>query len=304
MPAGNPPTTYLVSLRSNPTAGSTVHDAQGFIAEGLTPTGATSLPLEKIAEAAAGHPVLFAIHGFNTPWLAGIISACRLEHDLRNQAEFPLSPDTVFIGVLWPGDWYVPVVNYPSEAFDAVKSGRLLAACIDKYFELSGSLSFVSHSLGARLALSAAESLGRDRVDKLILTAAAADNNCLVRQHALAHNNAKQTVVLHSKRDMVLRFAYPFGDFISDIFGDGDNPFGGALGYRGPKPPTLTHMLPYGIAGKPHTENGGPSLRSNYDHTDYFPSSKTPRPPVAREKSETVTRFIAAAYSNNGVRWP
>jgi hypothetical protein len=77
--------------------------------------------------------------------------------------------------------------------------------------------------------------------------------------------------VLSSRCDQVLKFAYPAGDFFSDIFGDNDSPFTGALGRYGPKPfPSGGHA----------THNPIPKT-DKYDHGDYMPSPGTKWPKVA-----------------------
>ncbi|HVY87728.1 MAG TPA: alpha/beta hydrolase [Hyphomonadaceae bacterium] len=249
---------------------------------------------------AAGKRVLFMCHGFNVNREDGIASAAAMEADLQSAAApFPISPSTtLFVGVLWPGDWYT-VLNYPVEAFDALTTGGYLATAIQETFDLAASISFVSHSLGARVVLSAAGTKGVPRARQIILTAPAADNDTLAREHAAAYDNADAIYVLSSKRDRTLKYLYPAGDAISDVLGDDDSPFGGALGYRGPKPAVIEHVTPFGIPGKPYNQKNKPSLASDYDHCDYFPwpSKRTP-------KSDTVSHYVSAAFADQGTLWP
>ncbi len=293
--------TYILSFRSSPDKGASVEDARGYQTIDInSPPGVKPFDVARMGALSAGLHVLFSVHGFNVPFRRGYVSATRQELDLRKKdAPFQLGADSMFVGVLWPGDWWVPIVNYSFEAEDALLSGKYLAHTINTHFKNAASISLASHSLGSRVILNAATHLNR-RVRELVLTAAAADNDCLARQHAAAHANAERVCVLSSKRDKTLRWAYPVGDAVSDILGDGDSVFGGALGYRGPRPAVMDRMSAFAIAGKPR--NGKrPSKISDYDHTDYYPSASDPRP--ADRKSDTVSSYLAAAFRAQPTYW-
>ena len=76
-----------------------------------------------------------------------------------------------------------------------------------------------------------------------------------------------------------MRWAYPLGDFFSDIFGDTDSPFEGALGLYGPRPALGTPVRTQAI---PKAEG--------YDHGDYVPGEAlTPVQPAP--KWARATRF-------------
>jgi esterase/lipase superfamily enzyme len=206
----------------------------------------------------AGRHVILAAHGFNVSRKGGVNSLAALEAYLKPR------PDEAFFGVLWPGDWWIPVINYSAEADDAVDAGRRLAAYVDANMGQAASINLVSHSLGGRVVLEAAARM-RTRVRQLCLTAGAVDNDVLSRQYAAAKRNARRISVLASRKDRVLRLAYPLGDFGSDVlFGDDDSPWRGALGLKGPKPreapPAVEHRQ---IPDTPA-----------YGHGDYFPPGK------------------------------
>ena len=237
-----------------------------------------TLPAARIA----GREVVFATHGFNVSRVAGVHSLARLERDLNLPAAF------VFVGVLWPGDWWIPVVNYPSEAGDAVRCGRLLAKLVNTSLSLAGSVSLVSHSLGGRLVLEAAKHLSRPARELCVL-AAAVDDDCLTSgQYDSARKNAKRISVLASRGDLVLRIAYPAGDFFSDIFYDDDNPARKALGYHGPRP-RAENVLHAQISGR------------QYGHGDYFPPADLAAPNDMQRKPET---FISEVLLGLPHGWP
>ena len=253
--------TLFLSFRSDPQAGSVLPDPLVLDADGLVDPPvfrATEFP------ALAGREVVFATHGFNVNRTEGFHALARLERELSlPQGSF------LFVGVLWPGSWWLPVVNYPSEAGDAVSCGRSLARFIRSNVG-SGSLSFVSHSLGARLVLETVKQLAfapTRRAREVCVLAAAADDDCLTtRQYRSARTNASRTSVLASRGDRVLELAYPAGDFLSDLFYDDDGPWRRALGYHGPHPFPEQYALHAQIPG------------ATYGHGDYLPPSDLSHP--------------------------
>ena len=94
-----------------------------------------------------GRHVLIATHGFNVNRADGI--AC-----LSNWASLLQLPQpSAFVGLLWPGDSvWAHGLDYPEEPKIADEAGALLAAFINANFG-AASISFASHSLGARVVL-------------------------------------------------------------------------------------------------------------------------------------------------------
>jgi alpha/beta hydrolase family protein DUF900 len=276
--------TIFVSLRERATAGAVV-DTQVY--EGfanrleLTWKDPVWLGLQ-----VKGKDVLLATHGFNVNQRRGVNALARLGDLL---AQGPSAGREFFIGVLWPGDWWVSAINYPAEANDAVDSGRRLAIFCNKHLTLARSLSFVSHSLGARVVLEAIKGLG-PRARVACITAAAADYDCLDVQCEAARENCDQIVNLASNKDRVLKYAYPAGDFLSDILGDDDSPFHRALGLRGPKRPWSTNVDPHRI----------PDDR-DYDHGDYLPPSDQVAQPG---KWQEASDFMIRAFRGDRQPWP
>lgn len=245
---------------------------------------------DALGRAAQGRDVVLGIHGFNVNQPDGARSLERLDGALSAAL-----PDTLFIGVLWPGDFWLPVVNYPWEASDAVRCGELLATYLNTVLRGARSLSFVTHSLGGRVGLAAVLKLSRP-VKTVCLTAAAVDDRCLsTTQYQAVLDKAEHVYVLASKRDVVLRLAYPVGDFLSDLFGDPDSPFRGALGFHGP--------VPAGLAGVAHRQIApiaGPYGRG-YAHSDYLP----PADPASTNQSwQDVAKYVADALAGRPVSTP
>ena len=257
-----------------------VLEANGFVDPiSLRPLGA-SLPEERML----GREVVFATHGFNVSRKQGVHALARLERDLGLRAEL------VFVGVLWPGDFWTPVINYPAEAEDAVRCGRLLAKFANETLARARGVSLVSHSLGGRLVLEAAKHLARP-AHEVCLLAAAVDDDCLsTKQYAAARERTGRISVLASQKDTVLRLSYPVGDFFSDLFYDDDSPARKALGYHGPHPRSLERVQHAQI---PPGEK--------YGHGDYLPPSdlNAQNPKAAKPK-----QFVAEALQGLPHAWP
>lgn len=215
------------------------------------------VPAARLAEAVAGRHVVVAIHGFNVSRPKAVRSYATLETALA------LGPDHVVFGVLWPGDSWLPVINYPAEASVAVKCGQDLAAFLDDRMAHAASLNFISHSLGGRVLLEAVKALSRP-AREVCVTAGAVDSNVLRKRYLAAKDNAHRVSVLASSKDKVLKLAYPIGDFGADVlFGDNDSPWKGALGLKGPKP----------TEAPPKVAHRQIPSASGYGHGDYFPPS-------------------------------
>jgi len=249
--------------------------------------GMTPLTDKTVASRIAGRDLLFAAHGFNVSRSEGVCSLSRLEFALA------LPSSAVFIGVLWPGDFWIPVVNYPFEGATSMDCGRRLASYCDRNFGKASSLSFVTHSLGARLALEAAKTLRR-QVRSMCLTAAAINNDCLTAEYASAFANSSIVSVLASEKDRVLRLAFPVGDPIANLLHFDHKPFRSAMGYRGPEQAVGNTVPPWQI-----------SDRDNYDHGDYLPSSdRTQAFPVPAGKWKNTAGYMKRTFLGSPQFWP
>jgi len=239
----------------------------------------------------SGKDVVLAIHGFNVTRPHGVGSLAALE------AELALPPNYRFFGVLWPGDFWLPIVDYPWEAGHAVTAGQKLAKYAHDHFAAANSISLVSHSLGGRVLLEATQNLDRQAA-QLCITAGAVDDDCLCGQYLKAEQNAGRLSVLSSVNDRVLQLAYPAGDFISDVFlGDNDSPWRAALGRAGPPPPVLPPVFEEPIPPDAGFDGKG------YDHGDYFPPSTPAVPPPADPKWRHAVAYMKRALTGQANYW-
>lgn len=248
-----------------------------------------SLTQAEAARRVAGRTVVFTIHGFNVSYDSGLRSLGRLEAALIAAS---LPENFLVIGVLWPGDFLIPAINYPGEWCDAVKGGQALARFANTTLNTAAAFCFLSHSLGGRLALEAVAGLDRKAV-RVCLTAPATDNDCLEDPYDVSVANSEQLTYLASMKDMVLRLAYPVGDWAGDIFmGDGDSALRGALGRHGAKWPRTRSPTAFGftVADRPA-----------YGHGSYFP------PGAANQASASshgdVAKFAVSFLKGESPAW-
>ena len=243
----------------------------------------------EIAPLVAGRNLLFGVHGFNVNYANGARSLAQLEPRLG------LGAADLFIGVLWPGDAWIPVINYPFEPADAMHCGRLLAAFCERWLAGAQSFSFLSHSLGALLVLEAVRNLSRP-ARTVCLAAAAVDRDSLSAAYAAATANAGAISLLASHEDMVLKLAFRLGDPISELLRDQSIDLQAALGYAGPAAPVpATVRTPWQIADA-----------DNYGHGNYLPPGDHVQTPAQAQadKWPRPAEFMARAFRGLPQLWP
>jgi hypothetical protein len=231
-----------------------------------------------------GRKVLFGVHGFNVHLGEGARAMALLHAALLPTA------NEIFIGILWPGDYWIPAVNYPFEGDTAIKCGTLLATFCNQWLVGAQSISFASHSLGARLVLEAVKNLNRPASESVCLTAAAINRDCLTAEYASAAGKSSAISLLASHNDWVLKIAFQIGDPISNILRNDHRFFRKALGYEGPPPEEPTKAaFPWQIPDD-----------KDYGHGDYLPSDAVDNPP----KWTLVAAFMANAFRGLPQSWP
>ena len=264
--------TLYLNFRTGGTAGGIV---EPYLLEGdgtVRPPAVRALNAREAEERVAGKNVLFGVHGFNVNYREGAQSFGLLD------AHLGLTGPDVFIGVLWPGDWWMPAVNYPFEGSDAMKCGRLLATFCSRHLAEAQSISFVSHSLGARLVLEALVHLDR-QARMVCLMAGAINRDCLLTEYAFATNMAEKIFVLASHNDTVLSLAFQIGDPISNLLDRDHGFFRKALGYDGPPVP----------AGPPLVHPWQIPDADDYGHGSYLP-------PADAARWVRVADYVARAF--------
>lgn len=213
----------FLDLRAMPTGGFVADDVQVLDADHRV------LPPDVFAREVQGRDLLLATHGFNVSGERGMQALGGWE------ALCGLPNPSTYVGVLWPGDSrFLPIVDYPMEGSVALKSGRLLARFLNRYATGAATVSFSSHSLGARVLLETVRNLDRP-VHTALLMAAAIEADCLTREYADAAAKIGRILVLASEADLVLQFAFPMGNAFGELVMRGDPYATRALGRDGPE---------------------------------------------------------------------
>jgi pimeloyl-ACP methyl ester carboxylesterase len=220
----------------------------------------SSITLSDLRSAIQGRHVLVATHGFNVNRADAIQQLSRWENLLR------LPDPSVFVGLLWPGDSvWLHGLDYPGEPKVANDTGQMIAPFIDANFSGAASISFASHSLGARVILATVQ-LMKARVRRVILMAGAIDDDCLNTEFRNAAGKIDEISLLASKGDRVLAAAFPLGNFIGGILTKSHPWVRTALGRDGPASPApAAFAAPYQM----------PDIW-NYGHLDYLRISAPP----------------------------
>jgi hypothetical protein len=190
-----------------------------------------TLSRPEFLDAIRGRHVLIAAHGFNVNRADGIACLSNWEGLLQ------LAPPSVFVGVLWPGDsLWLHGLEYPESARIANEAGQLLAPFLDANFGGAASISFASHSMGARVVLETVSAMSRP-VRRAIIMAGAIDDDCLNAEFRTAASKIGEISLLASRKDEALSEAFPLGNFFAGIVAAGHPWLRAALGQTGPATP-------------------------------------------------------------------
>jgi hypothetical protein len=241
--------TQFLDCRLAPVGGELA--ASVAVYQGTNPGNYTGLSQNALLDSIRGRHLLIAAHGFNVNRADGI-------HCLSNwQSLLQLPEPSAFLGLLWPGDSvWAHGLDYPEEPRIANEAGSLVAGFINANFQQAASLSFASHSLGARVVLATISHLSLP-VRRLTLMAPAIDDNCLNTEFQAAAARIGTVSVLASKKDEVLSAAFPLGNFFAGILAAGHPWWRAALGHCGPvKPWPANFQPPFELPGIWKFEHG------------------------------------------------
>jgi hypothetical protein len=230
-------------------------------------SGYQSLRLSDLLDSVKGRHLLIATHGFNVNRASGIACLSNWESLLQ------LPAPSAFAGLLWPGDSvWAHGLDYPEEAKIADEAGSLLANFIDANFQQAASVSFASHSLGARVVLATISHL-RLPVRRVTLMAPAIDDNCMTTEFKAVAAKIASLSVLASRKDEVLSVCFPLGNFFAGIIAAGHPWWRAALGRGGPASPwPANFQAPFEIPDGWNFEHG------NYLHVATPPHGNLPLP--------------------------
>jgi hypothetical protein len=246
-----------------------------------------------------GREVYLGVHGFEVNQPDGIEELSDWFHNLDIGNAVP-------IGILWPGDCIIPLfVDYIVEGRDAIQSGKLLAAFLNTKFTGAVSISFASHSLGARVVLQTIAGLAQGlRVRRVLLMAGAIDDNCLTGEYRRATDKIDEISILASKRDDVLAWAYPLGNPLQGIIDSGHPYYHAALGRTGPAMPyppgprlQPNWQIPSNLAYGHHNYLPKKQLAGRYSPPVDIPPTNGPNPPAGTPAALATNDLWKPAWS-------
>jgi hypothetical protein len=196
------------------------------------------LDKEQLLSDIQGRHVLIGTHGFNVNRADGIATLSNWEGLLK------LPPPSLFVGLLWPGDsMWAHGLDFPWEPMTANEAGDMIAPFIDTNFGGAASISFVSHSLGARVVLRTVSKMSLP-VRQITLMAAGVEDNCLNTEFKTAAARVGEISALASKKDEVVSLLFPLGNFFAGIIAEGHPWWRAALGRCGPSAPKPRNFQP------------------------------------------------------------
>lgn len=255
--------TRFLDVRLDPVGGNLA--ASVAVNQGTSISNYQSLDQKQLLTDIRGQNVLIGTHGYNVNRADGIASLSNWEGLLQ------LDRPSVFVGLLWPGDSiWAHGLDYPEEPRIANQAGLLIAPFLDANFADAASISFASHSLGARVVLQTISNMNLT-VRRATLMAGAIDDDCLDTEFAAAAAKVGKISVLASKKDDVLSELFPLGNLIGGIIAEGHPWWHAALGHCGPsKPKPDNFESPFEIPSN-----------WNYGHHDYLRIDPPPPPSIA-----------------------
>ncbi len=233
-----------------------------------------------------GRNVFIGTHGYNVDRADGISCLSNWEGLLQ------LDEPSIFIGLLWPGDSiWLHGLDYPEEPRIANDAGEnLIAPFLDKNFTDAASVSFASHSLGARVVLQTISNMFLP-VRRATIMAGAIDDNCLNKEFKDVPAKVGIISALASKKDGVLSGLFPLGNLIGGIIAAGHPWWRSALGHSGPANPKPANFeSPFQIPDN-----------WNYGHHDYL--RVDPPPPPLIPVPQNVPPNGSPLPANGAIGW-
>lgn len=255
--------TQFLDVRIQPVGGELAK--QVALCQGTSLANYTGMTTADLLNAINGRHVLIATHGFNVDREDGIASLSNWANLLQ------IGPGGAFVGLLWPGDSiWAHGLDYPGEPRVADDAGALVGPFIDANFAGVASVSFASHSLGARVVLATIANM-KMPVRRLTLMAGAIDDDCLNTEYVQAAQKVGTISVLASMKDTVLSQLFPLGNFVAGILTEGHPWWHAAIGHCGPVQTWPANFeAPFMI----------PDVW-NFDHGNYLQINSPPVPTLA-----------------------
>ena len=251
------------------------------------------VPWGQVGDVFRGKRVCFILHGFNVPTVNGVKSCGPAAQAYEDIGDFALNltgADLV-VPVLWPGDGFILWSYFTATAHCQSVGARFTDFLRSRAFT-AASISFISHSLGARVVLEtvsqtikASANTPRVPFETAILMAAAVDDDALDAQSFVAvtgSSGLRRVVVLSSMADTVLEYAFPPGDAGDGLLFQGFDPDLRALGRYGPS---------FSDNSTAAAKTEWYAIKAGQNHGDYLPVGAAPPTQGWTDKPKAVGYF-------------
>ena len=191
------------------------------------PSRYETLDIKSLLETATNQHICILVHGFNNTMDSVLGAYAELHTGMRRTGVAGPDGYGLVIGFAWPGWTSAP--GFLAARPSANRAGAYLRQLVNDLRPVALSIDIQTHSLGARVALTALKKPRTVFVDNLLLSAAAVDYTVFNggSEFHKSLESCNRCMVYHSRRDAVLKKAFPIGDMADGIKK--------ALGLSGPK---------------------------------------------------------------------
>lgn len=236
--------------------------------------------------------VVFVTHGYNVNAEEGRVG-------LRNFASFlELSEDDAVVLVLWPGDKRIlSTLSYPLQGNNADETARHLVLFIAErnIIQKDTQLSFITHSLGARVGMETVKRMLSKRgynFEQVCLMAPALVDYSLsnAKEYQEATDSCGRVAVLASRMDLVLAGAFPLGNLLEVFPLMRKRTVGLALGWHGPRN-HRSGKVPDNVF---HEQI---SVSNGVGHGDYIPEEPAQKRPE-HSRGEEAAQFASGVVNH------
>ena len=271
---------YYLSFRDIASASTGVTAGEVYALDGVGPdtawpgagvSGANWVPWDKVPDLFRNKRVCFVVHGFNVDRDRGVRGGGPVSQECEGLGSLGLAISSLdmVVTVLWPGDGFLGWSWFTAYDHSKTTGARFAAFLVSSAFTAS-EVSFVSHSLGARVVLeTVAQTVPlhpRFAFGAAVLAAAAVDDNALDDpEYAVAAAALRRIVILSSRMDEVLKVFFTLGSIAEQALWSSYDGDARALGRYGP-------AFTAGSPAPPKTEWYEIQPQIGQDHGDYLPA--------------------------------
>ena len=277
------PDLYYLAFRDITSTGTGVTSGEVYVQQGVTAatawpnvqlTAKDWVPWDQVGAVFRNKRVCFLVHGFNVPvshaiWCEGPAAQ---EYEALGNLGLQITAADIVVTVMWPGDG-LPGWDWFTAYTHSKDVGGKFAEFLASRAFTGSEVSFISHSLGARVVLeTVAQATGvRASFGTAVLMAAAVGDNALdLPDYAAGSAKLDRIVILSSMKDVILQVFYTAGSIAEQALWSDYDETSKALGRYGPAFAAKSKI-------PPKTEWYEIKPGNSQDHGDYLPDGSGPQ---------------------------